>query len=69
MSPSEGRPPYDLYIAGLGIVSVRQVTREAESAMRRSTEIFYASDAIGIDGYRRAVPEGDRGLRLDAARG
>lgn len=51
MSPSEGRPPYDLYIAGLGIVSVRQVTREAESAMRRSTEIFYASDAIGIDGY------------------
>lgn len=45
------RSPYDLYIVGLGIVSVRQVTREAESAMRRSTEIFYASDAIGIHGY------------------
>jgi len=43
--------PYDLYVVGLGIVSVRQVTRESESAMRRSTQIFYASDAIGIDTY------------------
>jgi tetrapyrrole methylase family protein / MazG family protein len=43
--------PFDLYIVGLGIVSVRQVTREAEAAMRRSTEILYASDAIGIDSY------------------
>jgi uncharacterized protein YabN with tetrapyrrole methylase and pyrophosphatase domain len=45
------RRPYDLYIVGLGIMSVRQVTREAESAMRRSTEILYASDAIGIHSY------------------
>lgn len=43
--------PFDLYIVGLGIVSVRQVTREAEAAMRRSTEILYASDAIGIADY------------------
>jgi uncharacterized protein YabN with tetrapyrrole methylase and pyrophosphatase domain len=50
-SNPETGSPYDLYIVGLGIVSVRQVTREAESAMRRSTEIFYASDAIGIETY------------------
>lgn len=43
--------PFDLYIVGLGIVSVRQVTREAEGAMRRSKEILYASDAIGIGDY------------------
>jgi hypothetical protein len=43
--------PFDMYIVGLGIVSVRQVTREAESAMRRSNEVLYASDAIGIHGY------------------
>jgi hypothetical protein len=45
------RHPFDLYIVGLGIVSVRQVTREAEGAMRRSNEILYVSDAIGIEGY------------------
>jgi uncharacterized protein YabN with tetrapyrrole methylase and pyrophosphatase domain len=45
------RDAFDLYVVGLGIVSVRQVTREAESAMRRSKEIFYASDAIGIEDY------------------
>lgn len=43
--------PYNLYVVGLGIVSVRQITREAESALRRSTEILYASDAIGIADY------------------
>jgi uncharacterized protein YabN with tetrapyrrole methylase and pyrophosphatase domain len=45
------RRPYDVYVVGLGIVSVRQVTREAESAMRRSSQIFYACDAIGIHDY------------------
>jgi uncharacterized protein YabN with tetrapyrrole methylase and pyrophosphatase domain len=49
--------PFDLYIVGLGIVSVRQITREAESAMRRSNEILYASDAIGIDDYLRQLCE------------
>jgi uncharacterized protein YabN with tetrapyrrole methylase and pyrophosphatase domain len=46
-----GERPFDLYIVGLGIVSVRQITREAESAMRRSNEILYVSDAIGIEGF------------------
>jgi hypothetical protein len=45
------RQPYDLYIVGLGIVSVRQITREVESAIRRSMEILYASDAIGIHDF------------------
>jgi uncharacterized protein YabN with tetrapyrrole methylase and pyrophosphatase domain len=49
--------PFDLYIVGLGIVSVRQITREAESAMRRSNEILYASDAIGIDDYLHQLCE------------
>jgi uncharacterized protein YabN with tetrapyrrole methylase and pyrophosphatase domain len=43
--------PYDLYLVGLGIVSVRQITRETESALRRSTEVLYACDAIGIADY------------------
>jgi hypothetical protein len=30
---------------------VRQVTREAESATRRSNEVLYVSDAIGVEGY------------------
>ena len=38
-------------IAGLGIVSVCRVGREAESAMRRSNEVLHVSDAIGIEGY------------------
>jgi uncharacterized protein YabN with tetrapyrrole methylase and pyrophosphatase domain len=46
---------FDLYIVGLGIVSVRQLTREAESAMRRSNEILYASDAIGIHDYLQGL--------------
>jgi uncharacterized protein YabN with tetrapyrrole methylase and pyrophosphatase domain len=49
--PDPAQRPFDLYLVGLGIVSVRQVTREAESAMRRSKEILYASDAIGIYDY------------------
>lgn len=49
--------PFDLYIVGLGIVSVRQVTREAESAMRRSNEVLYVSDAIGIDTYLQELCE------------
>ena len=40
---------------GLGIVSVRQLTREAESAMRESNEVLYASDAIGIEGHLRTL--------------
>ncbi len=51
------RDAFDLYVVGLGIVSVRQVTREAESAMRRSNEIFYASDAIGIEDYLHSLCE------------
>jgi uncharacterized protein YabN with tetrapyrrole methylase and pyrophosphatase domain len=50
-SGTTAQRPFDLYIVGLGIVSVRQLTREAESAMRRSNEVLYASDAIGIQDY------------------
>ena len=49
------RHPFDLYIVGLGIVSVRQITREVESAMRRSNEILYASDAIGIEDHLKTL--------------
>lgn len=54
---ASSRHPFDLYIVGLGIVSVRQITREAESAMRSSNEILYASDAIGIDDFLRQLCE------------
>jgi siroheme synthase len=52
-----GRQPFDLYIVGLGIVSVRQITHEADLAMRKSKEILYVSDAIGIEDYLHELCE------------
>jgi uncharacterized protein YabN with tetrapyrrole methylase and pyrophosphatase domain len=46
---------FDLYIVGLGIVSVRQITREGEAAIRRSNETLYVSDALGIEHFLKQL--------------
>lgn len=38
----------DIYIAGSGIVSVDQITNEVDRAIRRSNEVIYVDNGIGI---------------------
>ncbi len=45
------RGPYDIYIVGLGIESVRHVTREAEAALRCSSHIYYVAAGFGFAEY------------------
>ena len=49
--PSQIPPPPDIYIVGLGIVSVRQITREAEDAIRASHSVLYVDAGYGIHDY------------------
>lgn len=44
-------PPPDIYIVGLGIVSVRQITREAEDAIRSSRTVLYVDAGFGVHAY------------------
>jgi uncharacterized protein YabN with tetrapyrrole methylase and pyrophosphatase domain len=43
--------PFDLYIVGLGIVNVRQITHEVEAVLRRSKEILFVDRGYGIAEY------------------
>ncbi len=40
--------PFDIYIVGLGIVGVRQITREAEAALRASHTVFVVDAGFGV---------------------
>jgi uncharacterized protein YabN with tetrapyrrole methylase and pyrophosphatase domain len=42
---------FDIYIVGLGIVSVHQITREVEAAMQRSQEVLYIANGFGLAEY------------------
>ncbi len=44
-------PPPDIYIVGLGIRSVRQITREAEDAIRASRTVLYVDAGFGVQEY------------------
>ncbi|MFF2951507.1 SAM-dependent methyltransferase [Kitasatospora sp. NPDC057965] len=48
---NESRRPTDIYVVGLGIRNVSQITREAEQAMRMSKKIFTVAGGFGIDEY------------------
>ena len=41
VEPGQGRASPDIWIAGLGIQTARQLTREVEHALRSSQEVFY----------------------------
>jgi uncharacterized protein YabN with tetrapyrrole methylase and pyrophosphatase domain len=51
MSNIQAKEAFDIYIVGLGIVSVHQITHEAEAAMRRSREILYVANDFGFAEY------------------
>lgn len=42
---------YDIYIVGLGISHIDQITREAERCMEASNEILYVERGLGIDAF------------------
>jgi uncharacterized protein YabN with tetrapyrrole methylase and pyrophosphatase domain len=49
--PKEGsvtREAFDLFVVGLGTVGVSQLTREAEQALARSSEILFLDDRLGV---------------------
>jgi uncharacterized protein YabN with tetrapyrrole methylase and pyrophosphatase domain len=48
-------PPPDIYVVGLGIVSVRQITREAEDAIRSSRTVLYVDAGFGVHDYLRSL--------------
>jgi precorrin-6B methylase 1 len=41
----------DLYIVGLGIVNVDQITKETEYVLKKSKKVFYVENGIGVDEY------------------
>ena len=70
-------PPPDIYVVGLGIVSVRQITREAEDAIRTSKTVLYVDAGFGVNDYLKTLcrnvvnllPEYREGLpRMEAYR-
>jgi uncharacterized protein YabN with tetrapyrrole methylase and pyrophosphatase domain len=48
---SEGSVAPDIYIVGTGIRGADQMTREAEAAIRHSTEVFYVGPKNGVEKY------------------
>jgi Rps23 Pro-64 3,4-dihydroxylase Tpa1-like proline 4-hydroxylase len=42
---------FDLYIVGLGIMGVRQITHEVESVLRRSREVLFVDADFGVEEY------------------
>jgi hypothetical protein len=47
--------PFQLYIIGLGITGVRDLTREAESSLRGSSKVFYVDQGFGVGDYLRSL--------------
>jgi uncharacterized protein YabN with tetrapyrrole methylase and pyrophosphatase domain len=55
MSGSRTQKPVDIYVVGLGIMTVYHVTREAEAAMKASKHIFYVDNSFGIEEYLQTL--------------
>lgn len=57
-SASGHRPPFDIAILGLGIVSGHHLTVEAQQVMQRSAHVYLLNSGYGsIDHLRRLCPE------------
>lgn len=52
---STERRPTDIFVVGLGIKSVLQVTREAEEAVKLCRKVFLVDSAFGVQEYVRAL--------------
>ncbi len=51
MNKAQVEEAFDIYIVGLGIVNVRQITREVDEALRRSREILFVAQEFGLVEY------------------
>ena len=45
----------DLYIVGLGIVNVDQITKETEYILKKSKKVYYVENGIGVDEYLQSM--------------
>lgn len=46
---------FDIYIAGLGIMSVRHITREAEEAIKVSKQVFFVDPGFGVEEFLQTL--------------
>jgi uncharacterized protein YabN with tetrapyrrole methylase and pyrophosphatase domain len=44
----EDQKPFDIYIVGLGIMSIHHITREAEEAIKASKQVFFVDPGFGV---------------------
>lgn len=61
-SPSAPRRVVDIFVVGLGVMSVRQVTREVEDAIRRSNTVLYVDAGFGVEDFLRTLCPRTRSL-------
>jgi precorrin-3B methylase len=52
---AESSLPFDIAIAGLGIVGVHQISREAEETIRRCRQTFVVDSGFGIISYLKNI--------------
>ena len=45
----------DIYIVGLGLVAVQQITKEVDAAIRRSNEVLYLDISPGVAAYLKHI--------------
>ncbi len=48
-------PVVDIYIVGLGVLNIDQITRETERAIRRSNEVLYVDTGIATQTYLESL--------------
>lgn len=51
------RVDYDIYIAGLGIAALDQITLEVDRALEKSNQVFYVASGAGIEDYLKTKCE------------
>lgn len=51
VSQTNNKEAYDIYIGGLGITPSHHMTREVETVIRRSKEVFFLSNSYGCKEY------------------
>ncbi|WP_042370301.1 SAM-dependent methyltransferase [Streptacidiphilus neutrinimicus] len=55
MASNTARRPVDIYIVGLGIRNVQQITREAEQAIQLSKKVFTVHAGFGLDEFLKTL--------------
>jgi uncharacterized protein YabN with tetrapyrrole methylase and pyrophosphatase domain len=55
MTDTEKSSPFDIAIAGLGIVGVHQITREVEETIRRCRHTFVIDAGFGVVPYLKSI--------------